>query len=84
MAYQTYQSHHAIIHFDDGNFFIKNIETPGFLSSSIFQDEYEAQLAWSIWLQYSKDKSQSDINQGEYQNILKMTFRLIGVKSKWS
>ena len=77
----------AII-FSDDNFSITNKNCPGFLKSYTFQDEYEANLAWAIWLQYSKksEKLPSGIRSAEghaFQWIIKAIFRIIGIKSEW-
>lgn len=73
----------ANIIFKNGEYFITNTECPGFLASYCFQDEYEANLAWAVWLQYSKI-TKRNTNFAPYQWIFKAVVRVIGIPSKWS
>ena len=72
----------ANIIFNKEGYFITNEECPGFLASYQFQDEYEANLAWAVWLQYSKI-TKRNTKFAPYQWIFKAVIRVIGIKSVW-
>ena len=66
----------AKVEFKDGGFYVANMFAPSYLRSCHFQDEFEANLAYAIWLQFSKIiKEFPSIN--EYLWILKIITDLI-------
>ena len=60
--------------FKDDYFWITNEECPRFLTTYRFDDEYEANLAWAIWLQFSK-KTKKFTEMSTFPWILKAIFR---------
>ena len=79
----TILNHQADIKFDNGFFYLQNEHLPSYVKSLGFQDEFEACMAFGIWMQYVKSKKEAEINYNEFQWILKMSFRLVNVKSNW-
>jgi len=59
---------------------------PGFIKSMAFQDEYEATFVLHLWLEYEKGMKikKEDTNYGEFQSIIRMTFRLMNSGSVWA
>ena len=76
--------HQASIEFSakDMIYQISNADCPGFLKAYGFQDEFEASLAYSLWLQFSKGKENPNYN--EFQWVLRATFRIVGTPSVWA
>lgn len=67
--------------FNGTGFQINKYEIPGHIRSLEFQDEYEANLIYAAWLQYTKKDKEANYNT--FQWIIKAIFRIIGVTSKW-
>lgn len=77
-------NHQPDIIFNDNNYYLDNDILPGFVKSLAFEDEFEATMVFGLWMQYTKNKKDGEISYDEFRWIMKMTFRMVNVKSNWA